>query len=468
MKIGFNLALEQTQKLIMTQELQQAIKILQLSSLELKEYIQQQLETNPLIEEKDNEELYPNGESKEDEKLKDNGEEGELITQLIKNLEYSGGGYSYKQNSEEDYSFENYVSSYTTLKDHLLFQLHITIMSEKRKKIGEYIIESLNGNGYLNTDVAEIAMVFDTVPEEVEKVLNTIHTFDPAGIGCRDLAECLLLQLDAQGIEDPIMRSIIENNLDDLAEKRFNHIAKELDISTGKVQKICDIIKTLEPKPGRAFQSSDDVKYITPDVVVRQIDDEFIVLVNESAAPRLIINSYYKSILNSCHDQPGISKYISGKLEAALWLIRSIEQRRMTLYKVVNAIVEEQEGFFRRGVKSLRPLTLKDIAAKVGVHESTVSRATNGKYVQTPRGTYELKYFFSSGVSSTRGEGVSSESVKEMLKKIIEREDPYKPVSDQRITDALNSKGINISRRTVAKYRDELGIMASGKRKRYS
>ncbi len=468
MKIGFNLALEQTQKLIMTQELQQAIKILQLSSLELNEYIQQQLEANPLIEERDNGGIYSDEDGKDGENLKDDNEEGELITQLMKNLEYSGGGYSYKQDSEEDYSFENYVQSYTTLKDHLLFQLHITIMPEEQKRIGEYIIESLNGNGYLNTDIAEIATVFDTTPEKVEKVLNTIQTFDPAGVGCRNLKECLLLQLDAKEIDDPIMREIIENKLDDLGEKRFNHIAKELGISTGEVQRIYDVIKTLEPKPGRAFQSSDDVKYITPDVIVRRMDDEFVVLVNESAAPRLMINSYYKSILNSCQDQPGISRYITSKLEAALWLIRSIEQRRMTLYKVVTAIVEYQKEFFYSGVKSLKPLTLKDIAAEVGVHESTVSRATNGKYVQTPRGTYELKYFFSSGVSGARGEGVSSESVKEMLKKIIENEDPYKPVSDQRITDLLNSRGINISRRTVAKYRDELGIVSSGKRKRYS
>lgn len=468
MKIGFNLALEQTQKLIMTQELQQAIKILQLSSLELKEYIQQQLETNPLIEEKEGEELYSEEENGNARELKDDRNGEELITQLIKNLEYGGGGYTYKYDPENDYSFENYVPSYTTLKDHLLFQLHITIMPEKQKQIGEYIIESLNGNGYLNTDMGEIATVFDMDIEEVERVLAVIQTFDPAGVGCRNLKECLLLQLDAKGMEDPIVRDIVENSLDDLGDKRFNHIAKKLGISTGEVQRACDIIKTLEPKPGRAFQNFDDVKYITPDVVVRDINGEFMVLVNESAAPRLMINSYYKGILNSCQDQPGISSYITGKLEAALWLIRSIEQRRMTLYKVVNAIVEYQKEFFHRGVKGLRPLTLKDIASKVGVHESTVSRATNGKYVQTPRGTYELKYFFSSGISSAYGEGVSSESVKEMLKKIIEEEDPYKPVSDQGITDLLNSKGIEISRRTVAKYRDELGIVSSSKRKRYS
>ncbi len=456
MKMGFNLSLEQTQKLIMTQELQQAIKILQLSSLELREYVQQQLESNPLIEEKEDDiEACPS-------------EEGEsLISQLIKNVEYSRGEYGYNNDSENDYSYENYVPSYTTLKDHLFFQLHIIIMPGQQRSIGEYIIESLNDNGYLTAGIQEIAEVFNVDGKMVERVLSVIQSFDPAGVGCRDLRECLMLQLEAKSIDDPIIREIVQNHLGNLGEKRFNHIAKELNISAAEVQRACDIIKTLEPKPGRAFQNTSDVKYIAPDVVVKQINDEFIVLVNDSAAPRLIINSYYRSILNNCEDQPGISRYITGKLESALWLIKSIEQRRMTLYKVVNAIVEYQKEFFREGVKGLKPLTLKDIAVKVGVHESTVSRATSGKYVQTPRGIFELKFFFTSGVSSVYGEGISSESIKDTLKEMIDKEDPHKPVSDQRITDILNSRGINISRRTVAKYRDELGIASSGRRKRY-
>jgi len=259
----------------------------------------------------------------------------------------------------------------------------------------------------------------------------------------------------------------VENHLENLADKRFNQIAKDLNISTADVQRIYDLIKTLEPKPGRAFNSSTNIKYINPDVIVKQVDDEFLVMVNDSTAPRLIINSYYRNILNNCEDQPNTSKYITSKLEAALWLIRSIEQRRMTLYKVVNAIVEYQKDFFLNGIRHLKPLTLKDIANKVGVHESTVSRATNGKYVETPRGIFELKFFFTSGVNSVFGEEISSESIKEVIKEMIDGEDPYKPVSDQKITDILNSRGINISRRTVAKYRDELGIQSSSRRKRY-
>jgi RNA polymerase sigma-54 factor len=456
MKMGFNLSLEQTQKLIMTQELQQAIKILQLPSLELREYIQQQLETNPLIEER------------EDDGELNSMEDGEsLLSQIVKNVEYTRGEYGYNSDPDSDFSYENYIPSHTTLKDHLFFQLHITIMPEHQREIGEYIIESLNGNGYLTADVREIAAVLKVDSEEVEQVLSVIQTFDPTGVGSRDLKECLMLQLDAKGIDDPLVRKLVGGYLKELGDKKFNHIAKELNILTAEVQRAYDIIKTLEPKPGRAFHNSSDVKYISPDVVVKQINDEFVVLVNDSAAPRLIINSYYRSILNSCQDQPGISRYITGKLESALWLIKSIEQRRMTLYKVVNAIVEYQKEFFHSGVKALKPLTLKDIALKVGVHESTVSRATNGKYVQTPRGIYELKFFFTSGVSSVYGEGISSESIKEAIKGIIDKEDPKKPISDQRITDILNSRGINISRRTVAKYRDELGIASSSRRKRY-
>ncbi|MBA1334861.1 MAG: RNA polymerase sigma-54 factor RpoN [Firmicutes bacterium] len=456
MKMGFNLTLEQTQKLIMTQELQQAIKILQLSSLELREYIQQQLETNPLIETKE-----------EDPESSASVSDESIISRLIKNMEYNKWEYEYQEDNDNDYSYENYVANETTLRDHLLFQLHVTILSDMHRRIGEYIIESLDDNGYLTATIEEISSEVKADAEEVQKVLAIIQTFDPAGVACRSIKECLAVQLQIKGIDDPVVKEVVENHLENLADKRFNQIAKDLNISTADVQRIYDLIKTLEPKPGRAFNSSTNIKYINPDVIVKQVDDEFLVMVNDSTAPRLIINSYYRNILNNCEDQPNTSKYITSKLEAALWLIRSIEQRRMTLYKVVNAIVEYQKDFFLNGIRHLKPLTLKDIANKVGVHESTVSRATNGKYVETPRGIFELKFFFTSGVNSVFGEEISSESIKEVIKEMIDGEDPYKPVSDQKITDILNSRGINISRRTVAKYRDELGIQSSSRRKRY-
>lgn len=454
MKMGFSLHLEQTQKLVMTQELQQAIKILQLSSLELNEYIQQQLESNPLIE------------TKEDE-ISDTGMENSVISDLIKNYSYSGKDYQYYKNDEKEYSYENFVPSNTTLRDHLMFQLHITILRDIHKNIGEYIIECLDHNGYLRMNISDIAGVFMVEEDKVEKVLKIIQTFDPVGVACRNLAECLLIQLQDKDIDDPVILEIVCSHLEKLADKKFVHIAKEFNISTADVQKVYDIIRTLEPKPGRAFENLGDIKYINPDVVVKKIKGEYLVLVNDSAAPRLIINSYYKRILKNYNDQPNISRYIASKLESALWLIKSIEQRRMTLYKVVNAIVDYQKEFLEKGIKFLKPLTLKDIASKVGVHESTVSRATNGKYVQLPRGVFELKFFFTSGVNSVLGEEISSESIKEAIKEIINGEDALKPVSDQKITNILNFKGIKISRRTVAKYRDDLKIPSSSRRKRY-
>jgi len=453
MKMGFNLTLEQTQKPIMTQELQQAIKILQLPSLELNEYIQQQLETNPLIE------------TREEEGEPSYLEVGQsILSGLIRNTNYNKGEYQHQEDTEKDYSYENFVPSITTLRDHLIFQLHISMLTDLPRKIGEYIIECLDHNGYLRIHVSDIAGNFKVEEDEVEKVLKIIQTFDPAGVASRNLEECLLIQLEANGIDDPVIREIVSFNLENLANKKFNQIAKKFNISTAEVQRIYDIIKTLEPKPGRSFESSRDIKYINPDVVVKKMDMEYLVLVNDSAAPRLIINSYYRNILKNYRDQTNISQYIAKKLESALWLIKSIEQRRMTLYKVVSAIVDYQKEFFEKGISALKPLTLKDIAAKVGVHESTVSRAVNGKYVQTPRGIFELKFFFTSGVNSVLGEGISSESIKQAIKEIIEEEDSFKPASDQKIANILSSRGIKISRRTIAKYRDDLRIPSSSRR----
>ncbi len=457
MKMGFNLTLEQTQKLIMTQELQQAIKILQLPSLELNEYIQQQLESNPLIETKEEE-----GEEAYTENM-----EHSIFPEIVRNADFRRKDYQYGEDGDKDYSYENFIPSITTLRDHLLFQLHITIMPGRTRKIGEYIIECLDQNGYLRGSISDIANILSVKEEEVEEVLKVIQTFDPAGVACRSLAECLLIQLQVRGIDDPVIREIISCHLEHLADKKFKQIAREFNISTGEVQEIYDIIKTLEPKPGRSFGNSLETKYINPDVVVRRTGGEYLVLVNDSAAPRLIINSYYRNILKNYNEQHNISQYITSKLESALWLIKSIEQRRMTLFRVVSAIVDCQKDFLERGIRFLKPLTLKDIAMRIGVHESTVSRAINGKYVQTPRGIYELKFFFTSGVNNVMGDEISSESIKEAIREIIDAEDPFRPVSDQRITDILNSRGIEISRRTVAKYRDDMNIPSSSRRKRY-
>lgn len=464
MKIGFHLNIEQIQKLVMTPELKQAIQILQYNTQELNQFIDEQLLTNPVLD------ISPTAEN-------DTAQKAERPEKIEKDeidwkeyfREYDD--ISYRQTSprdqKEDVSFEQFVSTETSLTDHLLFQLQFSILKSKYRNVAKFIIESLDRNGYLTMEIEEIATYFQVSSQMIENVLSIVQTFDPPGIAARNLKECLLIQLKQKGIEDLKIFEIITTHLDDLAENRLANISKDLNISPKEVQEIADFIKTLEPKPGRLFSSDDDIKYITPDVSVEKIDGEYIVIVNDSTAPRLSISSYYKRLLMHEEKDSNTSKFLTDKLNSAMWLIKSIEQRRQTIYKVVKAIVEYQLEFFENGKKSLKPLTLKQIAEEVGVHESTVSRAVNGKYMQTPRGTFEIKFFFTSGVSNQEGEGVASESIKSMIREIIEGENHQKPLSDQVIAEMLQEKGINISRRTVAKYRDEMNILSSSKRKRY-
>ncbi|MCG4582749.1 RNA polymerase factor sigma-54, partial [Anaerosalibacter bizertensis] len=302
--------------------------------------------------------------------------------------------------------------------------------------------------------------------ERVEKVLLQIQTFDPVGVGARDLKECLIIQLKDRKIDDENAYRIVEDYLEDVAHNRLLKMSKELGIELKKVQDICDYIKTLEPKPGRCFSGDvEEVKYITPDITLRYLDGEYIIILNDITAPRLNINRFYRELMSKS-DDPNIIEFLTDKLNSAMWVIKSIEQRRMTIYNVVESILKFQKDFFERGEKALKPLTLKDVADDIGVHESTVSRATNGKYIQTPRGLFELKYFFTSGVTSGKGD-VSATSIKAMIRDLIEKEDPKKPLSDQKISNILKGKSISISRRTVAKYRDEMDIPSSSIRRRY-
>lgn len=459
MRLGFDLTLEQTQKLIMTPELRQAIQMLQFTSQELWQYVESQMEVNPLLEVENKREV------------EDNIEEYRSKLEEIDWKEYSEqyDDISYKSTvnrEEKENSFENYVSARTSLKEYLLFQLNLSIFDKKQKEIGEFIIEYIDKNGYLSNSTEEIAEQLGVKDRLVENVVKVIQTFEPAGVCARNLKECLLIQLEIKGISNPDVHEIINNYLEDVAQNRLAKISKELNISLKSVQWICDLIKTLEPKPGRGFaHDSDEIKYITPDVYLYYIDGEYIISVNDSSTPRLIINNYYKQLLTKSNDE-GTTSFLTDRLNSAMWLIKSIEQRRMTIHKVVESILKYQMDFFEKGQKSLKPLTLKDIAEDIGVHESTVSRATNGKYIQTPRGLFELKYFFSSGISSNDG-GISSTSIKSIIKEIIEGENPKKPLSDQQIVKILMAKNIDISRRTVAKYRDELGIASSSGRRRY-
>lgn len=460
MKLGYNLALEQVQKLVMTPELRQAIQLLQFTSQELSEYIKQEIEKNPMLEPINN---HIEQESIEEYSI---GEEEFDWKEFIENYD----DISYKPEFDKDdkeYNYENIIKHTSSLKEHLLFQLNVAGLDKREINIGRAIIENIDDNGYLVVDTKQIACDLGVAVERVENVLTVIQTFDPTGVGSRNLAECLLIQVREDKIDNPKIECIINNYLEDLAYNRLNKVSKELNMDLKEVQSIYDYIRTLEPKPGRAFGNHlSDVRYIIPDVNIEVVDGEYIISLNEITAPKLNINKHYREMIRKGLDSEA-SEYLKEKLAQALWIIRSIEQRRMTIYNVVKSILKFQKDFFEKGEKALKPLTLKEVADDINMHESTVSRAVNGKYMQTPRGLFELKYFFSSGLSTNKGQDISSTSIKAIIKEIIEGEDPKKPLSDQNISDILKKRGIKISRRTVAKYRDEMGIPSSSIRRRY-
>lgn len=469
MRMGYDLVIEQQQKLIMTPELKLALKILQLPAVELEELIQYELEANPVLDlVDDNRDEKAEVQQKLDKKAKEKEREKEIDWKEY--LQYQGKSYSmegFDNDEASEFSYENFVTYSYTLKDHLISQLRVSPINSRLRDIGEYIIESLDENGYLTITHEDMAAILEADLESVKEALSIIQSFEPYGVGAIDLKECLLIQLDNKDMLDEKIESIIQNYLDDIACNRLNNISKKLSISIDEVQKYSDIIKNLEPKPGRAFEGSSSTKYVTPDVYIEKVGQEYVVIVNDHYGSKLMINQYYKNILSHEDKTSQASAFINNKLSSAMWLIKSLEHRKNTLYNVVKAILEYQMDFFEKGPMYLKTMTLKKIAEMVSVHESTVSRAINGKYVQTPRGIFEIKYFFKSGVDNLDGDAISSESIKKMIKSYVGGEDTSKPLSDQQIADFLVKDGYVISRRTVAKYRDELGILSSSKRKRY-
>ena len=459
MKLGYNLTLEQTQKLIMTPELRQAIQLLQFTSLELNQYLKDQIQENPMLDMANIDEKHENID--EYDKDREEIDWKEYIEQ------YDDISYRPQiDKNPEEYNYENFVTESQSLREYLLFQLNVLKIDEDDRKIGEMLIENIDENGYLMGELDQISLDLGVENKKVENVLQIIQTFDPLGVGARNLKECLLIQVREDGYIDPYVELLIKDYLEDIGNNRLSKISKELNIDLKEVQFICDYIKTLEPKPGRAYNDScGEVKYITPDATIEFVDGEYIILLNDVTGPRLNINNFYRDLIRQKGDS-NATKYLTEKLNSAMWIIRSIEQRRQTIYNVIESILKFQMDFFEKGEIGLKPLTLKEVAEDIDMHESTISRATNGKYVQTPRGLYELKYFFTAGLSSDKGD-MSSTGIKALIKDLIDREDKKKPYSDQKITDILKEKGIEISRRTVAKYRDELEIPSSSIRKRY-
>ena len=461
LKLGYELTIEQAQKLVMTPELIQAIRILQFNTQELDAFVQEELLTNPVLEQEPREEPAPAPETPQAEPID--------WKEHIRNIAYEDTSYrqwSEKHEDEPDL-YERYVSNDITLPEHLMFQLQFMARCDEIHRIGSYIIESLDENGYMTSTVEEIARATGASEKKVRYAVSIIQSMDPAGVGASDLQECLLIQLRVPGLLTPQLETLISEHLTDLADNRLNVIAKSLGVSVKEVQQMADVIRTLEPKPGRQFSSGSSVRYVIPDVIVEKTEDGFLVNINGSSAPQLKISSYYKDLLSRAEKDDQLSSYLSDRVNSALWLIRSIDQRKQTISNVAEAIVKHQKDFFDRGTKYMKTLTLREIAEEVGVHESTVSRSINGKYLQCSYGIFELKHFFSAGVPDGSGEGVSSRSIKEFIKEIVDGEDPRKPYSDQAMVGMLEEKGIRISRRTVAKYRDELQILSSSKRRRY-
>ncbi|NPV53988.1 MAG: RNA polymerase factor sigma-54 [Firmicutes bacterium] len=502
MQIGYDLSMRQVQKLIVTPELRQAITVLQLPILELQEYIEGQLCDNPLLELCDGDgdgdsdddgdgdagpgrllEAAPE-EERRDKERRDSEERGPDLEwrdyfEDSSDLGYAPRSEGSSHDSPETVSYESWLRTEQSLRDALLFQLRLNSLCRRDVEIGEVLIGCLDEDGYLRAPLSEVASIAGCSIEDAEEVLKLVQTFEPPGVGSRTLAECLTIQLDSIDIppaDRELAKVIIGNHLEDVAGGKLPRIASALGMSVEDVQRLCDIIKTLDPKPGRQFwRPSDDVGYITPDVIIertgkngRSGEINYAIIVNDASVPRLRINPEYRRMLRDAEniEAPALN-FLKSKLNAALWLIKSIEQRRFTLYRISECIVRFQRDFLDKGVNYLKPLTLRDVAGAIGVHESTVSRATAGKYVQTPRGTFEFRFFFSSGVSTSGGSETSSESVKHFITELIKNEDSRKPLSDQAITGLLKERGVIISRRTVAKYREELMIPASSKRRRY-
>lgn len=478
MRLEYEPILKQMQRLVLTMESRQSLAILQMPFIELQAYISQQLQDYCLLEQQDDlENENAREESPEDQFSVETGSTKEKYEKSWE--EYLS---DLSQTDENDGTFEEKrreisIGEEITLQDHLLFQLHLASKTPRDQLIGTFLIGNIDDDGYLRFEVEEAAKTLNVDSEAILGLLNIVQTFEPPGVGARNLKECLLLQLKTQAdfYHDSttaqlysLTVAIIENHLNDLAEGKLSKISIKLKSPVQDIQKALEIIRRLDPKPGKNFGSLTNFTNIMPDVIVKKVGPDYAVIVNETPTVKLKINSFYRRIIagEEKADQETVN-FLKGKLNSALWLIKCIEHRRMTLYKITEAIVELQRGFFEKGPQDLKPLTLREVAEKVGLHESTVSRATAGKYMETPKGIFSLKYFFNARLDTLSGEAMSSVSVKKLIKEIIDRENSKSPYSDQKIAEILLNKGIMISRRTVAKYREEMMIPPSSRRRRY-
>jgi RNA polymerase sigma-54 factor len=473
MNIRQQLNMRLSQNLVMTQSLQQAIKLLQLSKIELESLINQELEENPVLEEETSEseptqkelrELQRESSTTEVDVEKSNIDEVDTDYFFEDYIEYQT-----RRSVREEYelpSFENTLAQPTSLIDHLQWQLNLSITDDKDREIGEAIIGNLNDDGYLRASNEEIAEMSGAAPEQVEAVRNIIMRFDPIGVASSGIQECLLVQLEnLNGKDVELPKRIISDYLGHLEKRAYEELAKELKCDLERIQKALEVIRSLDPKPGSKYNDRGTI-YVEPDVFILRDGDDYVILLNEENLPRLRLNQSYQKLLSRSSDTKQETKdYIRERMNSAKWLLKSFVQRQRTIYKVVESIVNRQREFLNKGVEYLKPMVLSDVALDISMHESTVSRVVTNKYVHTPRGVFELKYFFSTGIRSTSGDDVSSLAVKRRIKQIVESENSKKPLSDSKIMAVLNQEGLKIARRTVAKYREELHIPPSKLRK---
>ncbi len=464
-----NLKLSPRQEQKLAPQLIRSLSLLQLPKIELEQLVKQELDLNPLLEEVEltEQELDQDSpeSSQEEGKELDYDLDEDAWTKYLDEVSdmQSGLGASFDPD-EEDRRIE--PPDEIHLHEHLLDQLRLVFSSEEDIRIGEYIIGNIDDSGYLVCTVEEIAESLEVTSEKVEKVLKAIQRFDPIGVASRDLRECLMVQLEEKGLQGSVAMEILKNHLKDLTRKRYKEICNSLRISEDEVRKAEEIISTLNPKPGNTSHSPTP-RFIDPDMIVDKYGDEYVVTFNDWSVPSLRVSPFYRSILRDTSKVSDDTKnYLTEKLNSARWLINSINQRRTTMFRVMSYIVQAQRDFFENGISHLRPMKLQEVADSLGLHQSTISRVTNGKYVQTQHGVFELKFFFDNKVSSDSEKDLSSTSVMSRIRELIEAEEPKSPLSDQQIVDILREEGIDIARRTIAKYRDKMAINPARYRKK--
>ena len=477
MALELRQSLKMTQQLVMTPQLQQAIKLLQLSRLELQQAVREELEVNPVLEE-----VAEDAPEEAPQQHKDAGNAEDeappvandgLIDRVDWNYYFDDGapqgGRSERERDDEDGRpyYENLLTRKPSLSEYLEWQVNLSAADESLREIARYLIGNIDEDGYLKVSAEETAEALGKPLDEVERGIAAVQALDPSGVGARDLRECLLIQAREKGDDFAVPLTILGDHFDLFSKGDIAGIARRLRVPKEAVKDAFQKLVSLWPKPGRAFLG-DDVQYITPDVYVFKMDGRWIITLNEDGQPRLRLSTYYRDLLASRDRLAKADKeFLKQKVNSALWFIKSIQQRQRTIYKVVESLLKLQGDFLEKGPKFLKPLTLRDVAEDIGMHESTVSRVTNGKYVYTPHGIFELKFFFNSGLNRDGGEeDIASKSVKEKILEILKTEGRDKPLSDQEIVRLLRNQGIRIARRTVTKYRQAMGVLPSSKRRK--